>query len=182
MPMWIDSPSGGHPFRPWGAVWVTKPDGLVGTELAQSSETPGADSAVTALIELALRYQDRLMGRPGRLEVVDAELGAAVVAALGDPGVAVDVVPELTEVKHVLRALAADPDDLRPRGDSVMLGGPDEAIAYVEHVGDVWHETPGAVEWLRRETTKHGRGARSARGGRTGGRPSRHRRQGPVNE
>jgi hypothetical protein len=72
--------------------------------------------------------------------------------------------------------LVADPDDLPPIGDSVTFGGPDEAIAYVEHVGDVWHETPGAVEWLRRETTKHGRGARSARGGRTGGRPSRRRR------
>jgi len=106
MPMWVDSPSGGNPFRPWGAVWVTKPDGLVGTDLAQSSETPGADLAVSALISLALRYQDRLMGRPGRLEVVDGELGAAVVAALGDPAVAVDVVPELTEVKIVLRALA----------------------------------------------------------------------------
>ena len=106
MPMWVDSPSGGSPFRPWGVVWVTKPDGVVGTELAESSETPGADLAVSALVDLALRYQDRLMGRPGRLEVVDAELGAAIVAALGDPEVAVDVVPELTEVKHVLRSLA----------------------------------------------------------------------------
>jgi hypothetical protein len=71
--------------------------------------------------------------------------------------------------------LLADPDDLPQTGDSVMLGGPDEAIAYVEHVGDVWHETPGAVEWLRREMSKHGRGARGARGGRSGGRPPRRR-------
>jgi tetratricopeptide (TPR) repeat protein len=123
MPMWIDSPSGGNPFRPWGAVWVTKPDGLVGTELAQSSETPGADLAVTALIELALRYQDRLMGRPGRLEVVDAELGAAVVAALGDPAVAVDVVPELTEVRHVLRALAEHQQAGTPIPDLLSAAG-----------------------------------------------------------
>jgi tetratricopeptide (TPR) repeat protein len=107
MPMWIDSPSGGSPSRPWGAVWVTKPDGLVGIELAESSERPGADLAVSALVDLALRYQDRLMGRPGRLEVVDAALGAAVVGALGDPDVAVEVVPELTEVRSVLRAFAA---------------------------------------------------------------------------
>ena len=31
MPMWIDSPSGGSRFRPWGAVWVTKLFGLVRT-------------------------------------------------------------------------------------------------------------------------------------------------------
>jgi hypothetical protein len=43
MPMWVDSPSGGPPFRPWGAVWVTKPDGLVNMQLAESQEKPGPD-------------------------------------------------------------------------------------------------------------------------------------------
>jgi len=106
MPMWFDSPSGGDPFRPWGFVWVTKPDGLVGTELAEYQEKPGADVAAEALVDLALRHQDRLMGRPGRIEVTDAELGAAIVVALGDPDVVVDVLSELPDVNDVLRVLA----------------------------------------------------------------------------
>jgi tetratricopeptide (TPR) repeat protein len=103
-PFWIDSPDGGRPIRPWGALWVTKPDGLVGFKLAELGEEPSADLAVAALVDLALRYQGQLMGRPGRIEVVDAALGAAVVAALGDPGVAVDIVPDLSEVKEAVAA------------------------------------------------------------------------------
>ncbi len=123
MPMWIESPSGGRPYRPWGAVWVTKPDGLVGVEIAESAEKPGADLAVKALVDLALRYQGHLMGRPGRLEVVDAGLGAAVVAALGDPDVAVDLVPELAEVEHVLRAFAEHQQEGSPIPDLLSSAG-----------------------------------------------------------
>ena len=101
-PFWVDSPDGGRPLRPWGALWVTKPDGLVGFKLAELTDEAGPRLAAAALVDLALRHQGQLMGRPGRIEVADAALGAAVVAALGDPGVAVDVVDELTEVNEAV--------------------------------------------------------------------------------
>jgi tetratricopeptide (TPR) repeat protein len=102
---------------------VAEPDGLVGVELGESPDRPGAELAVKVLIDLALKYQDRLMGRPGRLEVVEGDFGAAVVEALGDPEVAFDIVPELTKVKAVLRSFAEHEQDGPPVPDLLSPPG-----------------------------------------------------------
>jgi tetratricopeptide (TPR) repeat protein len=106
MPMWVDAAGGGPPTRPWAAVWVTKPDQLIAVEIAEQPGKPGTELAVKAFVEHALRYHDVLLGRPSRVEVTDAGFGAAVVAALGDPDVAVDVVPSLPDVHAMLRSFA----------------------------------------------------------------------------
>ena len=106
-PMWVDSPTGGRPTRPTGAVWVAKPAGLIGMHLLEADGETDVEAAVLAVVDLALRHESELMGRPGRIEVTDAKFGAALVAELGDPGVVVDVVPELRDVKDALATFVA---------------------------------------------------------------------------
>jgi tetratricopeptide (TPR) repeat protein len=67
----------------------------------------------------------------------------------------------------------AEPPELDDFG--VTIGGPDEAWEYVEAYGDIWDATPGALDWLRRQTrvgkksrTKARRGKQRA-SGRQGG-------------
>jgi tetratricopeptide (TPR) repeat protein len=72
--------------------------------------------------------------------------------------------------RHVPEALVSDPADWPPIGDSVMIGGEDEAIAYAEAFGDVWYETAGATEWLHGQIVKS-RGVSRARRGRPARRP-----------
>jgi tetratricopeptide (TPR) repeat protein len=144
MPMWVDSPQGGPPTRPWAAVWVTKPDRLIAVEVAESPGQPGTDLAVKALVEHALRHESVLLGRPSRLEVADADFGAAVVAALGDPGVAVDVVPGLPEVRAMLRSFAeAHQADLGvptlASGAGVTL---DDVRRFAEAAAKFWRAEP----------------------------------------
>jgi tetratricopeptide (TPR) repeat protein len=72
------------------------------------------EAAVLAVVDLALRHESELTGRPGRIEVADAAFGAAVVAELGDPGVVVDVVGELSDVKHVVASFVAHEQERSP--------------------------------------------------------------------
>ena len=73
-------------------------------------------------------------------------------------------------------ALAVDPGLLPPSGDTISLGGPDEAVAYAEHFGESWDSSPGALGWLRHEAKARRRGPRHDRGGAAGGRAGRRRR------
>ncbi len=121
-PMWIDSPTGGRPTRPTGALWVARPAGLIGMHLLESAGETEVEAAVRAVVNLALRHEQELMGRPGRIEVTDADFGAALVGELGDPGVAVKVVPELRDVKEALAAFVAHEQERSPV-PTLMSGG-----------------------------------------------------------
>jgi len=112
--MWVDSPTGGRPTRPTAALWVARPAGLVGMHLLASEGETEVEAAALAVVDLALRHESELMGRPGRVEVTDAVFGAALVAGLGDPDVVVDVVPELRDVKEVLASFVAHEQERSP--------------------------------------------------------------------
>jgi len=144
--MWVDSPSGGAPHRPWGAVWVALPEGLVWTSVAESRDKPGAGFAADVLVDLALRYQEHLLGRPGRIEVADEELGAAIVALLGDPAVAVDVVPELTDANAFLRDLVRRQQEDSPVPELLSVRG--VTVADVREFADAAARFYGAEPWL----------------------------------
>jgi tetratricopeptide (TPR) repeat protein len=113
-PMWVDSPTAGRPTRPNAALWVAKPAGLIGMHLLEADGETDVEAAVRAVVDLALRHESELMGRPGRIEVMDARFGTALVAELGDPGVVVDVVPELRDVKEVLASFVAHEQERSP--------------------------------------------------------------------
>jgi tetratricopeptide (TPR) repeat protein len=72
---------------------------------------------------------------------------------------------------HVPEALAHPAEELPPYGDSVALGGDDEAVMYATLFGDLWHETPGAFRWMKAQAL--GLTRRRPRPGRRG----RHRRK-----
>lgn len=146
IPTWAESPSGGAPYRPWGAVWVARPEGLVWVNVAESPDRPGAEFAADVLVDLALRYQDQLIGRPGRIEVEDASLGAAVVALLGDPDVAVDVVADLTEVKAFVFELARSEQENSPVPE--LLSGRGVTVADVREFADAAARFYRAEPWL----------------------------------
>jgi tetratricopeptide (TPR) repeat protein len=135
--MWIDSPTGGRPTRPTGALFVARPAGLIGMHLLEADGETEVEAAVRAVVDLALRHESELMGRPGRIEVTDAEFGAALVAELGDPGVVVNVVPELQDVKEALAAFVEHEQEQSPvptlmSGDGVTLEDVREFAAAAE--------------------------------------------------
>ena len=112
--MWIDSPTGGRPTRPTAALWVAKPAGMIGMHLLESDGETEVEAAIRAVVDLALRHESELLGRPGRIEVTDEAFGATLVAELGDPGVVVDVVRELRDVKEVLTSFVAHEQERSP--------------------------------------------------------------------
>jgi tetratricopeptide (TPR) repeat protein len=105
MPMWIDGPDG-TPYRPLGAAWVSLETGLANAKLAE----PGADTArlaLDAMLELGFRFAQT---RPSAIQVEDGALGQQIVQALGDPQLAVTVVPRLDEVRAMMRRMEAETD------------------------------------------------------------------------
>ena len=146
MPTWIESPTGGAPYRPWGAVWVARPEDIVWVNVAESPDRPGAEFAADVLVDLALRYQGHLMGRPGRIEVEDASLGAAVVTILGDPDVAVDVVADLPEVKAFVIELTRTEQENSPVPELLSARG--VTVADVREFADAAARFYRAEPWL----------------------------------
>lgn len=101
MPTWVDE-AGGPPRRPWGAVWVSRDTGMVNVELAAEGDW---QLALRSLTGLGLKFAHC---RPARLEVMDAELGRQLVAALEDRELALTVVPAVPDVAALVDRMAAE--------------------------------------------------------------------------
>jgi hypothetical protein len=91
-------------------------------------------SRLTESVELALKHQDKLAGRPGCIEVVDAAFGRAIVEYLGDPEVRVDVVPTIDVVNGLMQSFAERDHD----GPDVpaLLDDPEITVEDVRHFAD----------------------------------------------
>ena len=65
--------------------------------------------------------------------------------------------------RHVPGLIITDPSLLPPGGDTVRLGGEDEAASYVREFGDAWRETPGAIVWMLKAKRPKGPRSRARR-------------------
>jgi tetratricopeptide (TPR) repeat protein len=140
LPVWIDE-TGGEPRRPWGGVWVSLESGMVGMQLGA-----GADwtLALEAMIDLGLKFT---RGRPARLQVTDAALGARLVAALGDRDLAVSVVTALPDALARVREFAE-----ASRGAPVppdALGGRGVTVERMRTFAEAAREFHAAAPWRR---------------------------------
>jgi tetratricopeptide (TPR) repeat protein len=97
----IEQPDGSV-RRPWAAVWVSLGTGMINVELVESAVAANADLALNVLAGLGVKF---VQGRPARLEVVDAALGARLAEALRDPELSVSVRADLPEVDAALRTM-----------------------------------------------------------------------------
>lgn len=105
LPLWVDGGARGRPYRPWGALWVSRATGLAHLKMAPEQDTRDWTLALEALLEFGLKRN--LAGcRPGSLEVLDEDLGTRLRHALGDMALGLTVLPDLPAVKHVLTELA----------------------------------------------------------------------------
>jgi tetratricopeptide (TPR) repeat protein len=145
MPVWIESADGGPPFRPWVAVWVAGPEGLVHMNPTKSGDRPDAAFAADTVVELALKYQDKLAGRPGCIQVLDAAFGQAIVACLGDPDVRIEVVPALDVVDRVLESFIEHDQD----GPEIpaLLDDPEITVEDVRRFAEAAHRFWLAEPW-----------------------------------
>jgi hypothetical protein len=103
MPMWVDGPDG-TPYRPQGGVWISLETGLVNVKIGE----PGGDDhalALDALLDLGFKFART---RPAVIQVADLEFGTQIARALGDPELAVSVVPRLDAVKTMVEVMAAE--------------------------------------------------------------------------
>jgi tetratricopeptide (TPR) repeat protein len=103
LPAWIDQGPDRPPKRGWGAVWVARPSGIMNMTLAKSELTDSHELALRTLVDLGVRDQHLLHGRPGRIEVSDPELGQFLEEVLEDPSLHIAVVERLDDVNNVLR-------------------------------------------------------------------------------
>lgn len=106
LPAWITPGPGTAPYRPWGALWVSRQSGLLHLKIEPAPESHGPQLLLQALLEFAL---DRRVGgqRPGGLEVGDDETRAWLTWALRDPELAIETVPGLAAVQEALARLDA---------------------------------------------------------------------------
>lgn len=56
--------------------------------------------------------------------------------------------------RHIPAALNGSITVIDPKGGFYTWGGEDEAAYFLEHYGFAWRETPGAIEWLIKTTSK----------------------------
>jgi len=108
MPTWIKSGPDEEPVRPWAAVWVSLTSGQIHLEMEHDLGQHGLDLGLAAFLQFGLKRYKGLDGRPATIQVADPELGAYIAAETGDRELAVEVVPELAAIGHVLRMFAED--------------------------------------------------------------------------
>jgi len=144
MPTWIASGPGAEPVRPYGAVWVSLSSGLIHLELEKDLGQHGPDLALDALVQFGLKRYKGLAGRPARIQVADPALGEFIVAGLGDAELAVETVPELQAVGHVLRMFAEDNSNgpLPPGPFSGEGVTPERMRGFAEAAAAFWRAEP----------------------------------------
>ena len=122
LPHWLDDGPDGKPYRPWAAAWVSLGTGMVNVKPAPAPGPPDWSLGLEALLEFGLKRQ--MMGcRPGRLEVADAELGARLLDALGDPELALTVTQDLAAVRRTVADMADQMRDGPPPPDALSGAG-----------------------------------------------------------
>ena len=102
LPLWVEKPAG--PFRPWGAIWVSRSTGLVNLELESERNAHDWELALEALIEFGLK-RGLVECRPAVLEVADEELGRRLRQALGDRELEIELAPGLPALDDVLSSM-----------------------------------------------------------------------------
>ena len=138
MPMWVDD-AAGNPRRPWGGVWVSLESGMVNVKLEVEADSP---LALESLMELGLKFTH---SRPARLEVADEAMGRELVEALGDPELAVTVLPSLPAVSAMLERMAADLPDGPLPPDALTVRG--VTVERVRAFADAAREFYAAAPW-----------------------------------
>ena len=127
MPTWIDSGPDGRPYRPWGALWVSRRSGRLNTMIEPEPDAHGPALLLESLLEFGSK-KDLAGCRPGRLEVATEEIASYLREALAQAGVAVSIVKDLSAVTLALESFAEfvnkkplPPDAMRAPG--VTLDG-----------------------------------------------------------
>jgi tetratricopeptide (TPR) repeat protein len=111
LPSWVEEPAG--PFRPWGAIWVSRSTGLVNLEIESERNAHDWELALEALIEFGLKH-GLVECRPAVLEVADEELGRRLREALGDRELEIELAPGLPALQDVLTSMGEHAQGRRP--------------------------------------------------------------------
>jgi len=105
LPTWVDDAPDGRPYRPWGALWVSRTSGTIHLKMESEPVVPDWSLAFEALLEFGLKHR-RAGCRPAGLEVRDEVLGGRLHEALGDKDLTVTVSPSLPAIRSVLSEMA----------------------------------------------------------------------------
>ena len=106
LPAWVDNRSPeGPPYRPVGALWIGLQTGLLHLALADEGAAATPELALQALLEFGLKESKHLGGRPGLIEVRDANLRDALAEKLAALNTSVRLIDALPAVDDALRSL-----------------------------------------------------------------------------
>ncbi len=105
LPLWIQERDEDPPYRVRGALWFSTRTGLIWATNEDERGISDLTLALRGLVDFARKYDRELMGRPSRLEVIDATLAGDLGAALDDPDTTIGTVRELPNIRDLLRHL-----------------------------------------------------------------------------
>jgi hypothetical protein len=118
LPTWLGDGGDGRPYRPWGAVWVSR-SGSVHLKIESARGQADWQLAVEALLELGLKRH--LAGcRPGSIEVSDDALADRLRQVLGLQDLVVTVLPELPAVSLMLLEMERSMGGGRPAAPGAL--------------------------------------------------------------
>lgn len=103
MPTWIERGPDGRPYRPWGALWVSRRSGRLNTMIEPEPGAHGPALLLESLLEFGIK-KDLAGCRPGRLEVATEEIASYLRESLAEAGVTVSVAKDLSAVTLALKS------------------------------------------------------------------------------
>jgi tetratricopeptide (TPR) repeat protein len=125
--------------RPWAAVWVSLPTGMMNVQLAE--DAADASFALQTLADLGLKFT---RSRPASLEVTDSTLGAELAEALADPELSVNVRADLPAVDRIVREMAEAMSDAPALPEALDAPGVtvERMRAFAEAARDFYQAAP----------------------------------------
>ena len=102
LPAWVTPESGGEPFRPFGAFWVSASTGRIMLEMESAPDSHGPELLLPALLRFVRQERKGLGGRAGRLQVEDTATREWLQNALGDAA-EVEIAPRLDVLENGVR-------------------------------------------------------------------------------
>jgi tetratricopeptide (TPR) repeat protein len=127
LPLFAAAPGSGEPVRQWAIAWANLATGDVSLSSATPAEALDRDRVLDAFLDLGLRNRKAREGRPARIEVRDASLGAFVKDALRDPDLEVVVLRALPRIDQEIDDIVRSEHDGPPPPGALDAAGVDLA-------------------------------------------------------
>ena len=117
LPWFSDDPQTGEPIRQHAIAWANLVTNDVALLTVSALEAADRERALDAFLDFGLRNRKAREGRPSRVEVQDASLGAFIKEALRDVELEVVVLPDLPRIQEeILETVRRESDGPLPPG------------------------------------------------------------------